>query len=118
MAIVNIDYSVLVERLEHWARKIGRISARPAVILYYVMTDAKTPKSDKIVILSAISYLIFPVDLISAKRLPFLGLIDEAVSLTVAYQRACKYVTQEIEAKADAVLDRWFPEYTRFIEIN
>jgi len=117
VSIINIDYSAFIERLEYWARKVGRASARPILLLYYVMVDEKTSRSDRMVILSAISYLIFPVDLISVRRLPFIGWIDETISLTVAYRKVCKYITPEIEKKADAVLDRWFPEYTNFVEV-
>jgi hypothetical protein len=48
--------------------------------------------------------------LISAKRLPIIGWIDEAVSLVYAYKKVCRYVTPEIESEVDNVLERWFPE--------
>lgn len=114
MAILNIDYEALQSKMGEWARKAGRVSARPVLLLYYVMMSDKTPKSDKLLILSSISYLIFPVDLISAKRLPIIGWMDEVVSLTVAYQKVCKYITPEMEHKADTLLDKWFPEYVRY----
>lgn len=117
MSILNLDYSLLWNNICTWSCKVGRTSARPILLLYYVMVDEKTPRSDRMVILSAISYLILPVDLISARRLPFIGWIDETISLTVAYRKVCKYITQEIEKKADAVLDRWFLEYTNFVEV-
>lgn len=117
MAILSIDYPALLGKLDELARKVGRASARPILLLYYVMVDEKTPRSDRMVILSAISYLILPVDLILARRLPFIGWIDETISLTVAYRKVCKYITPEIEKKADAVLDRWFLEYTNFVEV-
>lgn len=36
------------------------------------------------------------------------------VSLTVAYQKVCKYITPEMEDKTDALLNKWFPEYTKY----
>ena len=68
-------------------------------------------------ILSTISYLVLPIDLISAKRLPFLGWIDEAFSLSVAYQKVSKNITPEIERRTDELLDKWFPENTGNIEV-
>lgn len=112
-----IDTTVLKEKLHEYALKIGRISARPVILLYFIMTSKDTPKSDKLMILSTISYLVFPVDLISAKRLPFIGWIDEAFSLSVAYQKVCKNITPEIERKTDELFDKWFPEYTNYIEV-
>ena len=112
-----IDTAVLKEKVQEYAMKVGRISARPVLLLYFIMICKDTPKSDKLLILSTISYLVFPIDLISAKRLPIIGWIDEAFSLSVAYQKVSKNITPEIERKTDELLDRWFPEYTNYIEV-
>lgn len=105
-----INYQLLWERIGHYAKTVGRVSARPVLLLYYVLKSPDTPKSDKILIISALSYLILPIDLLSTKRLPIIGLIDEIVSLTYAYQKVCKYITPEIELKVNLVLDQWFSE--------
>ena len=112
-----INTAVLKDKLQVYAMKVGRISARPVLLLYFIMVSKDTPKSDKLMILSTISYLVFPIDLVSAKRLPIIGWIDEAFSLSVAYQKVSKNITPEIERKTDAILDKWFPEYTNYIEV-
>ena len=112
-----INTKVLKEKLQEYATKVGRMSARPLLLLYFIMVSKDTPKSDKLMILSTISYLILPVDLISAKRLPIIGWIDEAFSLSVVYQKMSKNITPEIEHKTDTLLDKWFPEYTNYIEV-
>lgn len=112
-----IDTAALKDKLQEYATKVGRISARPLLLLYFIMVSKDTPKSDKLMILSTISYLVFPIDLISAKRLPIIGWIDEAFSLSVAYQKVSKNISHEIERKTDALLDKWFPEYTSYIEV-
>ena len=112
-----IDTVVLKDRLQEYAMKVGRISARPLLVLYFIIVIKDTPKSDKLMILSTISYLVFPIDFISAKRLPIIGWIDEAFSLSVAYQKVSKNITPEIERKTDALLDKWFPEYANYIEV-
>lgn len=112
-----INTAVLKEKLQVYAMKVGRISARPVLLLYFIMVSKDTPKSDKLMILSTISYLVFPIDLVSAKRLPVIGWVDEAFSLSVAYQKVSKNITTEIERKTDALLDKWFPEYTNYIEV-
>ena len=109
--------AVLKDKLQEYAIKVGRISARPLLMLYFIMVSKDTPRSDKLMILSTLSYLVFPIDLISAKRLPVIGWIDEAFSLSVAYQKVSKNITPEIERKTDALLDKWFPEYTNYIEV-
>lgn len=112
-----INKDLLLEKMKEWAVKVGRISTCPALLLYYVMVSKETPKSDKFLILSALSYLVLPINLISAKRLPIIGWLDEAVSLTVAYQKVSKYITPSIERKVDDILDKWFPTYTPYIEV-
>ena len=112
-----INTAALKDWLHVYALKIGRMSARPALLLYFVMMSRNTPKRDKWMILSTLSYLVLPVDLISAKRLPFFGWMDEAFSLSVAYQKVSKNITPEIERKADALLDKWFPAYVHFVEV-
>lgn len=112
-----IEMSVLKDKLQEYAMKVGRISARPLLLLYFIMVSKDTPKSDKLMILSTISYLVFPVDLISANRLPVIGWLDEALSISVAYQKVCKNITPEIARKTDELLDKWFPEYTNYIEV-
>ena len=86
-----IDTAVLKDKLQEYAIKVGRISARPLLLLYFIMVSKDTPKSDKLMILSTLSYLVFPIDLISAKQLPVIGWIDEAFSLSVAYLTIALY---------------------------
>ena len=112
-----MDTAVLKDKLQEYAIKVGRISARPLLMLYFIMVSKDTPRRDKLMILSTLSYLVFPIDLISAKRLPVIGWIDEAFSLSVAYQKVSKNISPEIERKTDALLDKWFPEYTSYIEV-
>ena len=112
-----IDTAVLKEKVQEYAMKVGRISARPVLLLYFIMISKDTPKSDKLLILSTISYLVFPIDLISAKRLPIIGWMDEVFPLSVAYKKVCKNITPEIERKTDELLDKWFTEYTSYIEV-
>lgn len=112
--IINFDAEALWAKITEWSRKAGRAATRPVILLWYVMLNKDTPKSDKVLIFSATSYLVLPIDIISAKRLPIIGWIDEIVSITVAYQKLCRYITPEMQAKADRLLDRWFPEYTPY----
>lgn len=109
-----INYDALWSKIGEYAKRMGRWSVRPVILMWYVMLSKDTPKADKMLIMSAISYLVLPIDLIPGKRLPIIGMLDEIVSLTVAYGEVCKYITPEMEAKADAILDRWFPKYTSF----
>lgn len=112
-----IDYELLWREIGRCAKSVGRASTKTILLLWYVMRSHDTPKSEKIMLASAIAYVVLPIDLISAKRLPIIGWLDELVSLTVAYQKVCKHVTPEMERKAEELLDKWFPEYTPYIEV-
>ena len=79
-----IDYELLWEKITDYAKATGRTTARPVLLLYYVLRSPETPSSDKMLIVAALSYLVLPIDLI--------------------------YVTPEIESEVDNILERWFPE--------
>ena len=113
-----IDYDLLWDRIKEYARKAGRTAVRPVLLLYYVLLSDDTPRKDKMIIIGSLAYLVLPIDLLDAKRLPIIGWLDEAVSLAVAVQRMSKYITPGMEMRADEVLDRWFPVYTDYVEVS
>ena len=97
--VSKLDFDQLLEKIKDWGKTLGRTSMRP-----------DTPLSDKLLVVSALSYLILPVDLISARRFPVLGWIDEITAVTIAYKKVKKHITPEIESKVDNILEKWFPE--------
>ena len=113
-----INYQELWDRIKEYAFKVGRVAVRPVLLLYYVMRSDETPWKDKLTIFGALAYLVFPVDLLDAKRLPIIGWLDEITSLAFAIQRMSKYITPEMEAEVDSILDRWFPIYAEFEEVT
>lgn len=112
-----INYTALFEKIGEYARKAGRVATRPVLILFFVMKSKDTPWKDKMLILSTLSYLVLPIDILDAKRIPIIGWLDEIASLSVSYQKVCKNITPEIEAEVDIILDKWFPEYAEYIEL-
>lgn len=112
-----INYAALWDRIGDYARKAGRVTTRPVLVLFYVMKSNDTPWKDKMLILSTLSYIVFPIDILDAKRLPIIGWFDEIASLSVTYQKVRDNITSEIEAKVEAVLDKWFPDYVEYIEL-
>ena len=114
MALINIDYKSLWESICRWSRKAGCTATRPVLILWYVMRSPDTPKKDKLAIFASLVYLVFPIDLLDAKRLPIIGWLDEVVSVAVMIQKMSKHITPDIEARVTIQLDRWFPEYAEY----
>ena len=112
------DYQVLWTKLKGYALSIGRIAAKPVLLLYYVMMSNETPWKDKAAIFGALAYVILPVDLLDAKRLPILGWLDEVASLAVAIKQMSKYVTPEMEIRAEAQLNAWFGDVVEVKEVT
>ena len=108
--VSKLDFDQLLEKIKDWGKTLGRTSMRPVLSLYYVLKSPDTPLSDKLLVVSALSYLILPVDLISARRFPVLGWIDEIPAVTIAYKKVKKHITPEIESEVDNILEKWFPE--------
>ena len=109
-----INYDVLWDRISSFASKAGRVTAKPVLLLFFVMKSKNTPWKDKMLIFSTLSYIVLPIDILNAKRLPIIGWFDEIASLSVTYQKICKNITPEIEAKVDDILDKWFPDCTMY----
>lgn len=109
-----INYDALWDRISSFASKAGRVTTRPVLLLFYVMKSKETPWEDKLLVFSTLSYLVFPIDILDAKRLPIIGWFDEIASLSVTYQKMCKNITPDMETKVEAILDKWFPEYTPY----
>lgn len=109
MAIFNLDYNALWESICKWSRNAGRAATRPVLLMWYVMRSTETPRQDKWAIFGSLAYLILPIDILDAKRLPIIGWLDEVASLAILVQKMSKYITLEMERKADEQLDKWFP---------
>ena len=110
----HINNSALWDRICEYAKKAGRVTTRPVLLLYFVMMSDNTPWKDKALIFSTLSYLVLPIDLLDARKFPIIGWFDEIASLAVTYKKVCKNITPEIELKVEDILDRWFPAYTPY----
>lgn len=110
----KLDYDALWNGICNWSRKVGRATTRSVLLLWYVMRSSETPQKDKLAIFASLAYLVFPIDILDAKRLPIIGWLDEMVSIAVMIQKMTKYITPQMQHRVDEVLDKWFPEYTQY----
>lgn len=116
MAILKLDYNALWESICGWSRKAGRAATSPVLLMWYVMRSKETPRKDKWAIFGSLAYLILPIDILDAKRLPIIGWLDEVASLALLVQKMSKYITPEMEVRADAQLDKWFNNSSEYVE--
>ena len=114
---LRLTARLLWKNMGNFCKHAGRAGAMPVLLLYQVMRSKDTPVADKWMVASAIAYVVLPIDLIRADRLPIIGWIDEIVSLSVAYEKVSKYVTPEMRRRAEEWLDRWIPVYTPYVEL-
>lgn len=114
MGILKFDNNLLWNNLHVWSYKVGRATTRPVLLLWFIMRNPQTPSKDKLAIFASVAYLILPIDILNAKRLPIIGWFDEVTSLAVLVQKMSKHITPEIEARTDEKLDKWFPEYVEY----
>lgn len=105
-----INYNTLLNKIGSWGKKVGRATARPVLLLWFVMCSSKTPQKDKLAILASIAYLIFPIDILDEKRLPIVGWLDEIMAVSIAIKKMSKYITSEMLQKTEDILNEWFPE--------
>lgn len=117
MAILKLDYNALWESICNWSRKAGRAATRPVLLMWHVMNSKDTPCKGKWAIFGSLAYIVLPIDILDAKWIPIIGWLDEVASLAVMVQKMSKYITPEMQGKADAQLDKWFPEYVEY-EMN
>lgn len=85
-------------------RKAGKKLIYLSLILYYTMRQGEIPPQDKLIIISALGYFIFPLDFI-ADVSPGIGYLDDFGAMLMVYSKVAPYVTDEIKAKAKSKLE-------------
>ena len=106
--IKGVDWSgksnELMDRLHPYAMKAGRVTFRPLLQFYYVMTDENTSTLDKALVYAAIIYTISPVSLIPSAVYRLLGVLDEGAAKLYVYKKIKDKITPEINAKVEKTL--------------
>ena len=98
----------LKEKLRPWALQAGRMATRPLLQFYYVMEDENTSTLDRLLIYSAIIYIIIPMDFLPRAIYKFLGILDDGVAMLYVYKKIKDKITPEINVKVESTLNEWF----------
>ena len=80
-------------------KKMGLKLIYMCLILYYTIKDPRVPMKIKSVVISALGYVIAPIDLIF-DGIPSAGYIDDLASVSVAFIMITSYITPEIKTQA------------------
>ena len=95
-------------KIGNYAKKAGRVTTKPLLQLYYVLTMGETTTLEKALIVGAILYTIMPVSLISFKAHKILGMLDEGIAVLYVVKKVQHKITPEINTKVDETLNAWF----------
>ncbi|HSP23951.1 MAG TPA: YkvA family protein [Saliniramus sp.] len=87
------------------ARSLGRQLpfAEDVIAAYFCVTDDKTPRRVKLILLGALAYFVMPFDLVP-DLLPLIGFTDDAAVITAALAAVASSITDEHRKKAHEVV--------------
>ncbi|HAO61680.1 MAG TPA: hypothetical protein DCQ90_07135 [Erysipelotrichaceae bacterium] len=100
----------LFEKIMKFAKYAGIRVIYLALLLFYTLQQAATPKWAKSVIIGALGYFILPLDFIP-DFIPVAGFSDDITALLSVLVAVALYVNEETKMKAKAKLHVWFGSY-------
>lgn len=118
MDIDNLINSLFGSTEAIWAaiKKFELIGSKEAtrmmLQMYYCLKSPGTPSLDKLIIVCGLGYQLLPKDALPIEKYSLLGLLDNGITLALAFSKVQNNVTPEINNQAKAVLEQWFPSAT------
>jgi uncharacterized membrane protein YkvA (DUF1232 family) len=89
----------LFNKVLHCGKSMGLELIYMCLILYYTIKDPKVPMKIKSIVVSALGYVIAPIDLIF-DGIPSVGYVDDLATVAFAFVMITTYVTPEIKNQA------------------
>lgn len=104
-------------KLKKFAKKAGSSVVYAVLLLYYTLQEPGVPMKAKAIIMGALGYFIFPLDLIPDVVVG-VGYTDDLGALVVALVQVAMYINQDIKDKAKDKLKDWFGDNVDTSEID
>jgi uncharacterized membrane protein YkvA (DUF1232 family) len=95
------------DKLKNYGKKAGKQTMYYSLLLFYTAKSPTVPKSSKMIVVGALSYLIFPVDLIP-DFIPVVGLVDDASVIAGAVMKIIQHIDDDVKNKAKQKLVKFF----------
>jgi len=105
------------DKVKKIGKELGKKTVYYSLLLYYAAKSPAVPKSAKMIMLGALSYLIFPIDLIP-DFIPVVGLADDAAIIAAAVYKVISHIDDNIKNKAKDKLTRFFKDDQNHDEID
>ncbi|MDP2815044.1 MAG: YkvA family protein [Erysipelotrichaceae bacterium] len=97
----------LFEKILKFSKVVGIRIVYTALILFYTLQKATTPKWAKSMIIGALAYFILPIDFIP-DFIPFIGYTDDFSALAGVLVAVSMYADEEVKQKSKEKLNVWF----------
>lgn len=94
-------------RLMNYGKKASKKTVYYSLLLFYTAKNPAVPKSAKMIIVGAISYLIFPIDLIP-DFIPAVGLVDDASIIAAAVYKVVSHIDDGVKQQATHKVNQFF----------
>lgn len=105
------------DKVKKYAKQAGKQTVYYSLLLFYTAKSPSVPKSSKMIVVGALSYLIFPIDLIP-DFIPAVGLADDASVIAAAVFKIIQHIDEDIKNKAKMQLNKYFGNDDSFEEID
>ena len=97
------------KKVGKYAKEAGVKAVYSGLLLYYAFESPNTPKRAKAIIVGALGYLIFPVDVVT-DILPVVGFVDDLGVLGFALAQVAMSIDDAVKQKAKEKLKDLFGE--------
>lgn len=105
------------DKMKSFGKQAGKKTVYYSLLLYYAAKSPAVPRSSKMIMIGALSYLIFPMDLIP-DFIPVVGLADDAAVVVAAVYKVFSHIDDDIKNKAKDKLSWFFKDGDHNEEID
>ncbi len=100
-----------INKAKKMGKGLGNKAFHAAATLFVALKSGDMPKKDKLIILGALGYFIFPIDIV-ADLLPVIGLSDDAFIIIAALTKVYGSITDEMKEDGRALVERFSKKAT------
>ncbi|KEK23540.1 YkvA family protein [Bacillus gaemokensis] len=99
----------LWRKLKHGATKLGKSGAYESIILYYTLQKKGLPTKTKMIILVALSYYVWSIDLIpDLAAIIGIGLLDDVIAIAWAHKYIMVHTDAGVREKGKMKMESLF----------